>query len=156
MYEGTLVLVVVDLLLDGGYRFVGVRIEYGVRTLDASAAPIPAPGCEKGAMARLGVYDLSWSGGTFSVEIRADGVFWCRKFPTHSTWKLMADGHTLLIDWQQWGTYELVVNADGTLTGSVQGKPDDWRKATFVRALSSAEAPCISRNRLPQATARER
>ena len=92
-------------------------------------------------MARLGVYDLSWSGGTFTVEIRADGVFWCRKFPTHSTWKLMADGRTLLIDWQQWGTYELVVNADGTLTGSVQGKPDDWRKATFVRAFSSAEVP---------------
>ena len=106
-------------------------------------------------MVRLGVYDLSWSGGTFTVEIRADGVFWCRKFPTHSTWKLMADGCTLLIDWQQWGAYELVVNADGTLMGSVQGKPDDWRKAIFVRALSSAEAPCLSRNRLPQATARE-
>ena len=105
-------------------------------------------------MARLGVYDLSWSGGMFTVEIRAGGVFWCRKFPTNSTWKLMADGRTLLIDWQQWGTYELAVNADGTLTGSVQGKPDDWRRATFVRAFSSAEVPSLSRNRLLRAAAR--
>ena len=88
---------------------------------------------------RHGVYDFSWSGGTFQVEIRADGAFWCRKFAVDSTWELKDDGRTVYIDWRKYGKYDLVINDDGSLAGSVQGKPDDWRKAAFVRAFSPAE-----------------
>ena len=100
---------------------------------------------------RHGVYDFSWSGGTFQVEIRADGAFWCRKFAVDSTWELKDDGRTVYIDWRKYGKYELVINDDGTLAGSVQGKPDDWRKAVFVRAFTPAEVPCSQPSPSPAA-----
>eukprot|EP00965_Chrysotila_dentata_P211460 6186468-Pleurochrysis_carterae.AAC.3 len=45
----------------------------------------------------------------------------------------------VLVDWGKYGKYELVAQEDGVLSGSVLGKPDDWRKAVFVREHSPAE-----------------
>ena len=87
----------------------------------------------------LGIYDFAWSGGTFRVELRQGGVFWCRKFANTATWTWDFTSGTLSIDWGKYGKYTLAMK-DGTLEGSVVGQPDDWRKATFVRARTAAES----------------
>ncbi len=33
-----------------------------------------------------GCYSFEWKGGTFDVEFRPDGVFWCKKFPAEASY----------------------------------------------------------------------
>jgi hypothetical protein len=60
-----------------------------------------------------GVYNWSYSGGEFLVELRPFGSFYCKSYPASSTWSL--EDKTVKIDWQKFGKYELEVieNANG-------------------------------------------
>mmetsp|Transcript_12539 Transcript_12539/g.21028 ORF Transcript_12539/g.21028 Transcript_12539/m.21028 type:complete len:396 (+) Transcript_12539:185-1372(+) len=90
----------------------------------------------------LGVYEFSWSGGTFEVQFHADGVFWCPKYSAESTWTF--DGATVEIDWGKFGNYVLQPQGD-QLVGSVRGKSSSWRKASFKREFTPEEVEAVSR-----------
>jgi len=93
----------------------------------------------------IGWYDLSWKGGSFDVCLRPAGQFFCPKFQAQARWAL-AEG-VVSIDWGKFGKYELVVAEDKSMEGNAMPKkPDDennWRKATFKRALSEEELAII-------------
>lgn len=78
-------------------------------------------------------------------QFRADGFnhFICNDFPAHSHWRLdNAESPTpkLYINWGKYGEYELDIAADGkTMAGSAKGQPDNWRKATRLKALGDVE-----------------
>ena len=81
-------------------------------------------------------YNFTWSGGTFDVQFRDGGVFWCPQFPSDAKWSF--NGTMLEIDWGKFGQY--VLNVEGEqLKGGVRGNPSDWRIATFKRAFTDAE-----------------
>ena len=47
----------------------------------------------------------------------------------------------LTINWGKFGTYELIVAADGkTFAGSAVGQPENWRKGTRLEAVAAQEA----------------
>ena len=46
-----------------------------------------------------GLYNFAWSGGTFEVQLRARGIFWCPQFPAAAQWAFSAETQTLEIDW---------------------------------------------------------
>ena len=97
--------------------------------------------------AETAVMDSRWlfehNGGSFEVELRADAFnhFVCEAYPAHSHWRLdNADSATptLYINWGKFGEYELEVAADGaSASGSVKGRPADWRKMTLLGALGT-------------------
>jgi len=99
--------------------------------------------------AEMQLMDSEWMlehpGGSFPVEFRADGFnhFICNQFPAHSHWRLENDESptpTLNINWGKFGEYELVLAADGqTMAGSAKGQPDNWRRATRIKALADVE-----------------
>mmetsp|Transcript_23929 Transcript_23929/g.77241 ORF Transcript_23929/g.77241 Transcript_23929/m.77241 type:complete len:191 (+) Transcript_23929:51-623(+) len=84
-----------------------------------------------------GVYNFQWSGGVFEVEFRKGGTFWCRKFANDAKWE--QQDAVVRVDWGKYGKYELAMQPDGSLSGGVLGKPEDWRKAVFVRAFTPTE-----------------
>ena len=84
-----------------------------------------------------GVYSFVHPGGQFEVHLRPGGRFYAPKFPTKSSWAV--EGPTLNIDFGKYGKYALEQQADGTLSGSAVGAPDNWRKMAFVRAFAPAE-----------------
>merc|ERR1711957_145900 len=76
-------------------------------------------------------WDFEWSGGSFPVSFKADGYnhFKCEDFPAHAHWSL--NGDKLRINWAEYGTYDMVVDAASrTMSGcAVGGDPaTDWRK----------------------------
>jgi len=86
-------------------------------------------------------WDFAYDGGSFKVQFKCDGYnhFRCPSYPAHSHWSLLPSGN-LFIDWGQYGKYEMTMDpATGTMSGSVQGKPDQWRKATFLQQIVSDE-----------------
>lgn len=85
-----------------------------------------------------GVYSFAHPGGEFDVHLRDKGRFWAPKFQCKSTWVLQSDGG-LLVDFQQYGKYELKLLDDGTFSGSAVGKPENWRKMQKLRPFSAAE-----------------
>lgn len=93
-----------------------------------------------GATLQLGYYNFSWSGGTFEVQLRANGIFYCAKHPCDAKWGYNVESQTLDIDWGKFGQYVLVVKGD-ELVGSVRGSQDekDWRKASLKRAFTQQE-----------------
>eukprot|EP00931_Biecheleriopsis_adriatica_P016552 TRINITY_DN12160_c0_g1_i1.p1 TRINITY_DN12160_c0_g1~~TRINITY_DN12160_c0_g1_i1.p1 ORF type:complete len:204 (+),score=46.73 TRINITY_DN12160_c0_g1_i1:54-665(+) len=79
-------------------------------------------------------WDFEWSGGKFPVTFKADGYnhFQCDQFPAHAHWSL--EGDQLKINWAEYGKYVLTVDAAAkTMSGSSEGAPEDWRKASFLR-----------------------
>ena len=43
------------------------------------------------------------------------------------------------VNWGGYGEYELTLDEAGTaMTGHAKGRPEDWRRATFLRPLSPA------------------
>ena len=90
-------------------------------------------------------WDFQWSGGSFEVEFRADAHnhFICKSFPDHSHWT--KTGSTVYINWGKYGEYELELDPSGDyMSGSVKGKPDDWRKATrFATGHAFVLCACI-------------
>jgi len=97
--------------------------------------------------AERAVMDSRWefehAGGSFEVEFRADAFnhFVCEKFPAHSHWRLdnaETATPTLYINWGKFGEYELEIAADGSsASGSVKGRPEDWRKMKNLGVLGS-------------------
>jgi len=83
-------------------------------------------------------WELEWSGGHFPVQFKVDGYnhFKCDDFPAHAHWSL--DGDKLRINWGEYGSYDLVVDAEAkTMDGcAVGGDPKtDWRKGKLNRNL---------------------
>jgi len=105
----------------------------------------PAPSLPT-ATIPTGHYHFGWRGGTIAVELRAGGVFWCRKFPAAASYAV--EGDTVKIDWGRFGRYELNAKSGdagagvtAVLMGSVAGSDatDDWRTASFVRPFTPQE-----------------
>jgi hypothetical protein len=62
--------------------------------------------------------------------------FVCPDFPAHSHWKMTSED-SLEINWGKYGEYELTFDpATGSWTGNKKGAPSNWRKASFMRALT--------------------
>ena len=83
-------------------------------------------------------WNWEWEKGSFQVEFRSDGFnhFVCPSFPAHSHYEI--EGNTIRVDWGQYGKYELEIDSSArTLIGFKVGNPSSWRRATFVRELSS-------------------
>ena len=55
-----------------------------------------------------GVYNWSYSGGSFLVELRPFGSFYCKSYPASATWSLV--DKTVTVDWKKFGKYELDVS----------------------------------------------
>ena len=60
-----------------------------------------------------GVYKWSYAGGSFTVELRPYGNFYCKDYGASATWSISADLKTheasLTIDWKKYGKYEMQV-----------------------------------------------
>ncbi len=54
-----------------------------------------------------GVYNWNYSGGSFQVELRPFGSFYCKSYPASATWTLVDKKVT--VDWKKYGKYELEV-----------------------------------------------
>mmetsp|Transcript_35157 Transcript_35157/g.92571 ORF Transcript_35157/g.92571 Transcript_35157/m.92571 type:complete len:121 (-) Transcript_35157:319-681(-) len=52
-----------------------------------------------------GLYTWSYSEGSFPVEIRPNGVFYCASYPAAATWTF--DQDILIVDWKKNGKYVL-------------------------------------------------
>lgn len=88
-------------------------------------------------------WEFEHAGGSFEVEFRADAFnhFVCEKFPAHSHWRLEnaeTATPTVYVNWGPYGEYELEIAADGSsASGSVKGRPEDWRKMKKLGSLGS-------------------
>ena len=85
-----------------------------------------------------GHYTWTHPSGSFPVCLRPNGVFFCPSFQQESTWSV-SDANKLHVDWKKYGQYEFAPNGDG-LEGSAVGSPEKWRRMTFLRPFSEAEA----------------
>jgi hypothetical protein len=96
---------------------VRTQLPLSYRTVERPAAPVsiraslqPSPV----ASDLYGVYTWTYSGGSFPVELRSDGNFFCKSYPASAKWELQ--GHTLKIDWKKYGKYELQVTTPSRQT----------------------------------------
>ena len=65
----------------------------------------------------VGVWDFAWEKGSFPIELRPGGVFYCEQYKAHAHWTLTGD--QIEIRWGQYGQYVLTVGADGkSMVGS--------------------------------------
>jgi len=88
-------------------------------------------------------WSFEWEKGTFNVEFRADGFnhFICSQFPAHAHWDMVPEENKVVIDWAQYGKYELVVDPSNRgMAGHKQGQPTNWRRARLLRQLGAEEA----------------
>ena len=75
--------------------------------------------------------------------LRPNGVFFCPSFQQESTWAV--NDAKLHVDWKKYGTYEFMPKgAAGLWEGSAVGNAENWRKMTFLRPFSDAEALVMS------------
>jgi len=87
-------------------------------------------------------WTFMWDGGSTSVTFKPDGYnhFNSAEYPAHAHWSLKQgeNGEELTINWDQFGTYVMKVDAAaGTGEGSLKGNPADWRKMTFSKERES-------------------
>lgn len=87
---------------------------------------------------QAGVYTWEHPGGKFEVCLRPNFVFYCQSFPAAAVWSFQ--DNKLTVDWKNYGKYELILNDSDVLEGSVVGISTKWRKMSFLRPLSDAEA----------------
>ncbi len=108
--------------------------------------------CEKGCCGtnavsenqtfRAGVYEWSFSGGAFEVELRQNGTFYCNLFKANSTWKVV--NSFLSVDWKEFGIYEFpLVDDNLSLSGGVKGDSSKWRQLKYLRSFNSSEKALI-------------
>ena len=92
-----------------------------------------------------GHYSFEWSGGSFGVQLRAEGAFWCPDFQDAATWAFEPLTMTLAIEGGKYGEYVLRVagkrgeGAQLLLTGGARGNESNWRKMRFVRPFTPQE-----------------
>lgn len=88
-----------------------------------------------------GIYIWSYAGGQFEVELRPNGVFYCKSYSvSNSSWHLKSPSDKdVIIDWKKYGTYEFVTSSEGKFDGFVVGKPENWRKMEWLRSFSLEE-----------------
>eukprot|EP00292_Cryptomonas_paramecium_P022627 CAMPEP_0113680574 /NCGR_PEP_ID=MMETSP0038_2-20120614/11415_1 /TAXON_ID=2898 /ORGANISM="Cryptomonas paramecium" /LENGTH=197 /DNA_ID=CAMNT_0000599011 /DNA_START=6 /DNA_END=599 /DNA_ORIENTATION=- /assembly_acc=CAM_ASM_000170 len=91
-----------------------------------------------------GVYNWRYAGGSFQVELRPFGSFYCKSYPATASWTLV--DKVVSVDWKKFGKYELEIKDPSTksLEGGLAGNPSNWRKAEFVRPFSEAELRLLS------------
>ncbi len=65
-----------------------------------------------------GVYNWSYSGGSFQVELRPFGSFYCKSYPASATWAMVDKKVT--VDWKKFGKYELEVSSAYTYHRKIQ------------------------------------
>jgi hypothetical protein len=97
--------------------------------------------CPISIMIAPGEYSWTYGGGQFAVCLRPSGVFYCSEYPAVATWEAITDEgvQKLLINWKNFGKYELKVTAEGVLEGWQVGKPNNWRKMQFLRPFNDVE-----------------
>ena len=86
-----------------------------------------------------GIYSFEWRGGTFDVQLRSGGEFWCSSYPALSAWSFSSS--VLEIDWGTYGEFVLRRQGSGDeLVGGVRGDEEfQWRKMTFKRSFTPQE-----------------
>ncbi len=85
-----------------------------------------------------GVWLWAYSGGSFEVNFATGNEFVCKTYPSHSHWAIQ--GNKVSVNWGKYGKYEMTVGPDGkSMEGFYVGYPEDWRRATFVRAHTAEE-----------------
>jgi hypothetical protein len=96
-------------------------------------------------MITSGIYSWTYGGGQFTVCLRPSGVFYCSEYPAVATWEGITDegDQKLLINWKNFGKYELKVISEGVLEGYQVGKPNNWRKMQFLRPFNDVETLMI-------------
>ena len=72
-----------------------------------------------------GVYNWSYAGDSFQIELRPFGSFYCKSYPATATWTLV--DKTLRVDWKKYGKYELDVCVIRI----------DFATFTFIRNITS-------------------
>merc|ERR1712046_400084 len=82
---------------------------------------------------------MGYSGGSFEVCFRPGGHFFCPSYQALANYQLHDGGKRVAVDWKGFGQYELTSEDGKSWAGSLVGKPEDWRKATFLRPLSDVE-----------------
>jgi hypothetical protein len=64
-----------------------------------------------------GIYNWSYSGGSFQVELRPFGSFYCKSYPASATWAMVDKKVT--VDWKKFGKYELEVSSAYIIASSI-------------------------------------
>ena len=107
-------------------------------------------------------WEWEYSSGKFEVEFMASGVFYCDipQYQRYSTWKL--DGDTLVVDWQDLGTYQMAVDvASKSMAGFSVLNEKAWRRArllgdaTISRKHESYDPPKFPKPKEPAVAAEE-
>ncbi len=94
------------------------------------------------SVCKFGVYEWSYSSGSFTVALRPNGTFYCQKYPAQANWQIV--GSKMYIDWNNYGQYEFVVTGDqNVIEGSVRGDSTKWRKLTFQRDFNEIESAIL-------------
>ncbi len=66
-------------------------------------------------------WSFEWEKGCFNIEFRADGFnhFVCSQFPAHAHWDFAPEENKVVIDWAQYGKFELVIDpASRSMSGT--------------------------------------
>lgn len=83
----------------------------------------------------LGVYNWTYAGGSFEVEFRPNGVFYCKNYAVSgSNWKIQ--DNILVVDFKKYGVYVFPTNNNGIIEGYAQNDQNNWRRLQFVSNLS--------------------
>ena len=103
------------------------------------AAYVGMPSDATGDTLLVGYYSFHWRGGTFDVQLRNGGEFWCPIFPALATWSFSTSTSTLEIDWGKYGNYVLRKQGE-EFVGGVRGDEElHWRRMCFKRSFTPQE-----------------
>jgi hypothetical protein len=93
-----------------------------------------------------GVWSWKYEHGEFEVSFVEGGEFICVQYSAPASWKGCCGScsEKITIEWGQYGNYTMQLADDGaSMQGFYTGYPDDWRKASFLRAHTSEELASI-------------
>ena len=79
----------------------------------------------------------TYAGGSFGVDLRPSGVFYCPKFPAQATFNF--DGSALQVDWANYGKYSFSAVDGARWDGCKLGEPQNWRKMAFMGPFTPEE-----------------
>lgn len=90
---------------------------------------------------QFGIYEWSYAGGAFLVQLRPNGTFYCEKYQAQSYWQVVEN--KIYVDWKNYGQYEFVITNPSLIEGCVRGDASKWRKMRFVRGFNDLETALI-------------